>query len=288
MRRSLVLGFFDGVHTAHRAVIESAVSYAGVQGTVPVLVTLKNSPALYFTGKIEYIFKREYSLSVIKNLGINEIIELDFEKFVSLSAVEFLEYLVKNYSPKSISTGFNHTFGNNKSGNSKTLYDNQSRYGYDYICVPEQFVDGDQVSSTKIKQFLKSGNIKQANKMLQNEFFIEGKVEHGKQLGRTLGFPTANIKYPDSIVKIPYGVYKTNLEIDNKKYCGMMNWGVKPTIENVPEPIAEVHIINYKGDLYGRNIKINITDKIRDEKKFSTLDELRIQIEKDVNLCLKS
>ncbi len=277
MSISLVLGFFDGVHKAHRAVIDSALK----NSDNAVLVTLDESPAVYFGGEREYILSRKDSLLKAKSLGIKDILELDFKKCVSMNAHDYLEFLISKYHPVSISTGFNHTFGSNKSGNSEFLKQNSEKYGYNYICVSPILNEGEIISSTLIKNYLKNGNIKKANLLLESNFILEGTVIHGAKIGRTIGFPTANIEYPKEIVKIPFGVYEVN--IGNNK--GIMNWGMKPTVHNTVSPIVEVHILNYSGDLYGKNVKIEVLNKIRGEQKFNNLDELKEQIKKDIKAC---
>ena len=279
MKKSLVLGFFDGVHIAHQAVINTALEFSDDT----VLITFKESPAKYFNRAYEYILPREESVNKIKSLGVNEVIELDFSKIASLTAEEYLNFLTEKFSPASISTGFNHTFGKNKSGNSEFLEQNQKKYGYKYFCTPALEFNGEVVSSTFIKKLLREGKIEEADFLLNSSFLLEGTVIKGAQLGRTIGFPTANIKYPENIVKIPYGVYSA--KIDNRH--ALLNWGMKPTVHNTVEPVVEAHILDFSGDLYGKKIKIEVLKKIRDEIKFPSLEELKLQIEKDIISCSK-
>lgn len=281
MSKSLVLGFFDGVHKAHKSVINSAFE---VSKDV-VLVTLKETPALYFGQNYEYILSRENSIKKIKELGVKEVIELDFPKIASVKAEKYIENLINTYNPCSISTGFNHTFGYQKLGTPKMLETLSNVYNYKYICLPP-IKDGNEIiSSTLIKNYLKNGNIEKANLLLESNFILEGTVIHGAKLGRTIGFPTANINYPEHIVKIPYGVYSVKLSLaasPKEVLSGIMNWGMKPTVHNTIEPVAEVHILNYSGDLYDKNIRIEILKQIRGEKRFENLEELKLQIKKDI------
>ena len=270
----LILGFFDGVHVAHQAVIRSAKVFADKT----VLISLKN-----FHKNSDYILTREESFKKIKSLGVNSIEELDFREISTMPAEEFLEFLVKKYSPISISSGFNYTFGYKRSGDTNLLALNQEKYGYKYICTPPLEYNGKIVSSTLIKSLLQEGHIKEANALLKSNFILEGEVIKGAQLGRTIGFPTANINYPQGIIKIPFGVYKA-------KFNGLpsvLNWGIKPTVHNTKEPIAELHILDFAENLYGKNIRIEVLDKIRDEQRFNSLEELKAQIKKDVEACLK-
>ena len=274
MGNGLVLGFFDGMHAGHRAVIESAVQ----NSSNPMLVTLKN-----FNKSKEFILSREKSFEKAKNLGIKKIVELDFLKVAGMPAVDFLAFLKKEFSPILISTGFNYTFGKNKSGDRSFLEDNQAKFGYKYFCAPPLKIKNEVVSSTLIKTLLEEGNIEKANEFLESNFILEGKVVHGAQLGRTIGFPTANIDYPQNIIKLPYGVYSVKWH----DKAGVMNWGLKPTVNNVLTPVVETHILDFSGDLYGENLEIEVLRRIRDEKKFNSLDELKAQIKKDIEKCLK-
>ncbi len=279
----LILGFFDGIHLGHRNVLESAISYAKRNILETVLLTFTNSPAEYFKNNTEYIYPRNYNFQIIKKLGINYIIENDFSKLVNISAEDYLNQITEKYRPKAIFTGFNYTFGKNRQGTPQFLDLKKNEYGYEYFCINPVKSKEDIVSSTLIKSLLQNGETEMANIMLCEPFTIESSVIKGNQIGRTIGFPTANMIYPDKIVKIPYGVYKVKV----LNSTGVLNWGIKPTL-NGNSPILEVHIPNFNGDLYGKRLKIQILNKIRDEKKFDSLEELKIQITKDTEECLKS
>lgn len=274
MGNGLILGFFDGVHLAHQEVIFSAVKFS----SCPILVTLKN-----FNKTKELILERSDSFTKIKSLGVKKIVELDFSLISSMQADDFLEFLKKEYNPISISTGFNYTFGKDRCGNSKTLEANQNKYGYKYFCIPPLKYNEDVISSTFIKQKLIAGDIHLADELLGSNFTIQGVVKKGAQIGRMIGFPTANIDYPECIVKIPYGVYY--VKIGEKR--GIMNWGMKPTVHNTLSPVSETHIFDFDGDLYGQELRIEILNRIRGEIKFQNLEELKKQIKKDIEACLK-
>lgn len=279
MRNGLILGFFDGVHIAHQAVIKSAVDFV----QTPILVTFKDSPAKYFQQKCEYIYSRNKSVEKIKSFGVKEVVELDFAEIADMDAGDYLKFLIEKFNPVSISTGFNHTFGKNKYGSPKLLASESEKYGYRYFCVEPQIFNGEIVSSTLIKNFLKNGKIETANKLLGSNFSLKGEVIHGAEIGRTIGFPTANINYPENIVRIPFGVYAAKF---SGRYA-VLNWGMKPTVHNTNKPVLEVHVLNFEGNLYGETLEIEILKKLRDERKFSSLDELKAQINKDAEECLK-
>ena len=281
---ALILGFFDGVHLGHREVINQAVSYAKENASKTVLITFKSSPAEYFQKQCEYIFEREHSYEIMDTLGVDYLYECEFSDLVSIPAKQYLEEnLIKKFSPISISTGFNHTFGTNRQGTPQLLKQYSTIYNYEYFCVPAFIVDGETVSSTLIKSYLKVGNIERANKLLNSSFSLKLTVIKGEQLGRKLGFPTANMLYPNKIVKIPHGVYI----VKTMGKSAILNWGTKPTVNGLQEGL-EVHIPNFEGDLYGQDLEIEFVKKLRDEKKFDNIETLREQITKDVEECLKS
>lgn len=278
----IILGFFDGIHLGHRAVIEQAVDYAKRNNAKTLLLTFSASPAEFFNNSYDYIYSRDLNYRLIEELGVDYIISKDFSKLVNIKADEYLKQITDNYVPIAIFSGFNYTFGANKIGNADYLKMNEALYNYKYFDLNPISLGGEIVSSTLIKETLKAGNIQKANLMLGKEFFIESSVVEGQRIGRKLGYPTANMEYPKDIVKIPYGVYKVRA----LGLPAVLNWGVKPTLGNNKE-LLEVHIPNFNENLYGKDLKIEIIDKIRDEKKFDNFEALKSQIEKDVEECLK-
>ena len=275
---TLVLGFFDGIHKGHREVISSGVK----EGNKTVVLTFKNSPSEYFGKPTEYIYPREHSYKLMESLGVDYIEEEDFSNIVNIKAEDYLKLIVNKYLPKCIVTGFNHTFGLNKEGNNSLIKNNENKYGYKYISCPPCKNSDKTISSSYIKELIKKGNVVKANELLVEPFEVTSTVIKGKQLGRKLGYPTANMEYPDKIVELPFGVYKA--EALGKP--AVLNWGVKPTVDGEKAGL-EVHILGFEGDLYGKDLSIKILDKIRDEMRFNSLDELKAQIKKDAEVCLK-
>lgn len=282
---SLALGFFDGVHLGHQKVIKSAVDFAKRNGIKSAVVTFKEHPCCFFRGICpKYILTREERLKHIEALGVDYVYLLDFNsKLCMLSAEDYLrEVLVGNFSPKSISTGFNHYFGAKKSGNVTLLAEKQVEYGYQYFEIPPQKVFGKTISSTAIRELLSKGQIKNANEMLGYNFSITGEVVKGQQLGRTIGFRTANLIYPNELIDLPFGVYSTVVTIDGKKYQGVTNFGIRPTVSDSHKCTLETHILDFEKDIYGKYITVEFIKMIRAEKKFKSLDELKNQIIADV------
>ena len=283
---AIALGFFDGVHIGHKAVIESAVNYARENNLKSAVITFREHPCCYLWNvSPKYILLRKVREEKIKELGVDYLYELDFSKLCKMSADEYLQnVLVEYFRPKSISSGQNHNFGCDKSGNSEFLKENSHKYGYKYFETADVKYDGDTVSSTRIRKCLTEGNIKSANAMLGYRFSISGEVIRGRQIGRTIGYKTANIKYPNELITLPYGVYSTEAKVGNEIYKAIANFGVRPTVNGTDE-ILEVHILGFDEDIYGENIEVFFYKMIRKEQKFSSLDELKKQIKKDIKFA---
>ncbi len=283
---SLALGFFDGVHLGHQAVINCAVDFARENNCKSAVVTFKEHPYCYFKGvSPKYILTLEDKYKYIAELGVDYLIELDFAQVCKMTPMQYLEeVLVKYFSPRAISTGFNHKFGVDKTGNVMFLSDCQERFDYIYFATPPQSIYGDMISSTAIRQFIKSGSVFMADTMLGRKFSVSGTVIKGKELGATIGYPTANIIYPLEIVEPPHGVYEVEVNIGDspKVYKGVANFGVAPTVSNSGICTLETYILNFKGNLYDSDIKVSFGRFIRPEIKFSNLDELKTQIDLDL------
>lgn len=284
---SLALGFFDGVHLGHQAVIKNAVDYAKQNGAKSAVVTFKDHPCCYFYDVCpKYILTREDREKKIEALGVDFLYELDFPSISGLTAKEYLQdILVKHFMPVSISTGFNHYFGYKKSGNVDFLEKNANKFGYKYFKLPPQKVDGEVISSTLIRKCLSVGEIQRANKMLGAKFSVGGQVIKGNQIGRTIGFRTANLVYPSELIELPHGVYSVDIDInaDNSpvSYRGIANFGTRPTVDG-KTTLVEVHILDFDEDIYGKIINVKFNKMIRKEQKFSSLDALKKQIESDI------
>lgn len=276
---AIALGYFDGVHIGHRAVIKSAVDFAKKNNTKSAVITFSDHPYCYFKGVCpKYILTREEREKRIASLGIDYLYELNFEDFALLTAKEYLNNILINYfHPISISTGWNHNFGKNKSGNVNFLEEQAKNYNYKYFKIPPQKINNEIISSTKIRKLLSEGNIEKANLMLGQNFSIEGKIVKGNQIGRTIGFRTANLVYPPELIELPYGVYA----VDTTYGKGIANFGIRPTI-NGSHASLEAHILNFEKDIYGEIINVNFNKMIRTEKKFPSLDALKKQINLDI------
>ena len=286
---ALALGFFDGVHIAHQKVISKAVDFAKENNLKSAVITFKKSPAVYFKNtEIKSITSLSDRLKLIENMGIDYAFVIDFEKIAKFDAYDYVKNVIVKYlTPKAIVTGFNHTFGLNKSGNNELLKTLENEFGFKYFEIGQETLNGNIVSSTLIKKYLSEGDVLSANKMLGRNFSVENKVEKGEQLGRTLGFKTANLIYPKNITDVKNGVYGASVLYNGEKFKGILNLGVKPTVSNLNKRILEVNIFDFDKDIYGEDIVVEFEEKIRDEKKFSSIEELKLQIKKDIEYWRK-
>ena len=276
---SLALGFFDGVHLGHKAVIKSAVDFAKQNGNKSAVVTFSDHPCCYFWGVCpKYILSRKQREEKIEALGVDYLYELDFESIAGLTAQDYLkDILINHFTPVSISTGWNHNFGCKKSGDVKFLRKNSKKYDYEYFELPPQKIDNEIISSTTIRKLLSDGEIERANLMLGSKFSISGEVVKGNQIGRTIGFKTANLVYPPELIELPYGVYSVNTNYGK----AIANFGIRPTVKG-SQALLEVHILDFEKDIYGENLTVYFNKMIRAEKKFSSLDALKSQIKLDI------
>lgn len=280
---SLALGYFDGVHQGHQAVIKKAVDFAHENNTKSAVITFKDHPCCYFWGVCpKYILTRKSREEKIAALGVDYLYELDFESISGLTAEEYLrDILIKYFTPSAISTGYNHNFGYKKSGNVKYLAAETQKFDYRYFELQPQKINNAVISSTAIREALSKGQIEKANVMLGYKFAISGEVVKGKQIGRTIGFKTANLVYPPELIVLPFGVYAVDVRHGEDVYKGIANFGVRPTV-NGEGALLEVHLLDFDKDIYGEEINVAFNKMIRKEKKFASLDELKGQITKDI------
>lgn len=283
---SLAFGFFDGIHLGHQAVIESAVSCAKKNGKKSAIITFKNHPCCYFNRiKPKYITKISDKFMFFEKFGVDYVYCLDFsEHFALMSAQNYLnEIIIKYFEPFAISTGFNHYFGAEKTGDVKFLAKYQEQFGYKYFEVSPVLFNNEVISSTRIRENIALGNIEFVNSMLGFEYSLEETVVKGSKIGQIIGFKTANLIYPKNILEPAYGVYSVKVGYNGKIYKGIANFGRRPTLDKTIHPVLEVHILNFEKEIYGEKIRVYFLKKMRDEKKFSSPEALKNQIQTDIN-----
>lgn len=284
----VTIGIFDGVHLGHIKILERLKKIASSTGGETVVVTLWPHPRLVLGNSrdaIHLLSSLDEKIGLIEKSGIDNMIILPFTRdFANISYDEFIRnYLVDGIKAKSIIVGYNHHFGKDRKGGFEQLKDNADKFGFSVERQAPVIIENKTVSSSVIRQLIMDGNVVLANKLLGYHYAIEGKVMKGKRIGKQLGFPTANIDVSDENKLIPFtGVYAVRVEIENRWHNGMLNIGVRPTIEEqVHSFTIEVHILDFNKDIYGKDIRLQFVERIRDEKKFKNADELIEQLKLD-------
>lgn len=286
----VTIGTFDGVHIGHKKIIEKLVSQAKKRNCESIILTFFPHPRMVLQqhDDIKLLNTINEKSELLEKTGVDNLIIHPFDKeFSELSAEEFVKtILIDKLKIQKIIIGYDHRFGNNRSANIDDLIVFGEKYNFEVEQITVEEINQIAISSTKIRNFLLSGQIVEANSYLGYNYFISGIVIKGKQLGRTIGFPTANIHIEEDYKLLPKkGVYIVKSVINNKTIFGMMNIGNRPTVDGKTTTI-EVHFLNFDSTIYNENIVVEILDFIRDENKFDSLDSLKNQIEKDKQTTL--
>lgn len=285
----VTIGTFDGVHLGHQAIFKAMQRMAkAIQGET-VVVTFHPHPRQVLSIEVErlrFICSQEEKMKKFETFGIDNVIVIPFTKaFAATSSEDFIkDYIIDRLHPAVIVVGYDHHFGKNRMGGFEMLSRLGQKYGFRTEQVEAQYVDGVAVSSTKIRNLLWTGDVKVANTLLGYPYAVTGIVVVGNKIGRTIGFPTANLDLPDEYMMVNNpGVYACQTLIDGKTYNAMANIGSRPTIGDraADDFIIEVNIFDFSGDLYGKTLKVWFIDRIRDEVKFNGLDALKAQLQRD-------
>jgi riboflavin kinase/FMN adenylyltransferase len=281
----MALGYFDGVHLGHQKVIRSAVEEAQKKGRKAAVMTFHPHPSVVLkqmNKRSDYLTPMEEKADLIRQLGVDELYIVKFDApFSSLSPQEFVdEYLIK-LNVKHVMAGFDFTYGSMAKGNMTTL-EKESRNMFDVTVISKVDIGNEKVSTTQIRELILNGRVDEAIPLLGRPYKMTGMVVHGDKRGRTIGFPTANIKTHAPFVYPKTGVYAVKLVSDHGEYNGVCNLGYRPTFyEEEKTALIEVNLFDFEGDLYGETVSVYWYTKIRDEQKFSGIDELKAQISKD-------
>lgn len=280
----IALGTFDGLHLGHTDVINTARDYAERNRLKLAVFTFSNHPLALIRPDLVpvRIISAEEKIKLLESFGVDYLINIPFtEDFAALSPDEFLEKLAC-FNYRCLVVGENFTYGFLGSGKTETLERSGRKNGFDVIVRPLVKMNGNVVSSTGIRNLIQAGHIEYANRMLGRAYSITGKIVHGEQRGRKLGFPTANIELLHGEMAVPApGVYAVTASIESSIYEGMGNIGNNPTFNDVEHARLEVNLFNCSGDLYGKTMSVQFHKYIRAEKKFSGVEELCRQIEED-------
>ncbi len=285
----LTLGVFDGLHLGHQMIMQKVVERAKATNSVPTVITFDPHPraVLYPENAPPLLQTLDQRLANFEVLGIEQAIVIRFDKeFAEIDAETFLRDIVYDrLQAREVYLGRGFFFGKNRGGNIDLLRRMSAELGFFADEVAEVCLRGQRISSSKIRELLKEGKVNLVRRMLGRPYGVEGQIIRGLQRGRTIGFPTANL-YPSNRVIPKYGVYATANLIDGVWRRSITNVGVRPTFEGDKEPSIESYIFDFDGDLYGDVLRVRFLYRIRDERKFSGIDELKTQIQKDTRRAL--
>jgi riboflavin kinase/FMN adenylyltransferase len=273
---ALAIGNFDGMHLGHQALLSRLIEVAKAKKLTPAVMTFEPHPREFFTplNAPERLCNLREKLEQFEVLGVEKVFVCAFNtSFAAISAQDFLSILRKKLNVSSILVGEDFKFGAKRAG---TIADFKTN-GFDLISLPQVNLDGERVSSTRVRSALANGDLNLAKQLLGRNYSISGKVVHGAARGRELGFPTANIHMRHERPALT-GVYAVKLDGLNS----VANLGVRPTIAGVPKLLLEVHVLDFNGNLYGKHVHVEFMHKIREEMKFENLDALKAQIAKDI------
>lgn len=287
----ITIGTFDGVHRGHQKVLGNLVNEARNFNLESLLLTFDVHPRIILEKEsaVRLLTTNFEKIKLLEEEGIDNLVIQRFDKkFAELSGRDFVQQvLVEKLNAKKVIIGYDHRFGKNRQCGIGDLKLFGEEFGFDVEQIAAKEIDEIKISSTQIRNAILNGKISVANDYLGYKYFFLGTVIKGKQLGRTIGFPTANIQI-DSVQKIvpKYGVYVVTGECEGEVYKGMMNIGVRPTVDGQNLSV-EVHFFDFDQDVYGKEFKISILEFVREEKKFDSLEELKNQIAKDKEFSLK-
>ncbi len=277
MKTAIVLGTFDGLHEGHRAVIEEAEGFFGIA------VTFDIPPKSFLSGEPQLLILPNEREKRIKQLGIKQVEMQKFDEIKDVSAEDYLLLLKQKYNPQRIVCGFNYKFGRDATGDSTLISQFCKQNNIEFVCVPPIKVDNKIISSTYIRNLIREGNVFEASQLIYGGFSFDAPIVHGDARGRQLGFPTANQQYPSNLTAIKFGVYLSKVTIDGKQYKAITNIGVRPTYKTDTVG-CETFIKDFSDDIYGKEMNTELLQFIREEKKFTSVQQLKQTILKDIQL----
>jgi riboflavin kinase/FMN adenylyltransferase len=278
----ITIGTFDGVHLGHRVILNKVIDAAKENGSDSVLVTFNPHPRIILRQQVALLNTRNEKREILRQLGLSHLVEIPFTtEFADLDADSFIKLLVDLIKPSMVVIGYDHGFGRNRSGNIEQLEQAGKKLGFSVLNVDAIQADEYKVSSSIIRSLLMEGHVKKAGELLGQPYQISGQVVRGNQIGKRIGFPTANLQLEDPYKLIPgIGVYASYVTFNNQVYEGMTNIGLRPTI-NAHQLTIETNIFEFDRDIYYERLTINMIDRIRNERKFGSLDILKNQLAHD-------
>ena len=282
----LAIGVFDGVHRGHQAVISTSANHAQVAGGTPVVATFDPHPEKVLRPQAapHLLSATQHKIALIRALGVEHLLVITFDKqFAATEPEDFVGELVAHSKPlREICVGHEWSFGKNRRGNLDLLKKLGSQFNFDVVGIPPVKINGVVVSSTAIRQAIEKGDLAKAAEMLGREYTILGTVTHGDNLGKKIGFPTANLSAHSEQFP-PNGVYAAEARIDGELHRGVINLGIRPTVSGgKSERVLEIHLFDFNRDIYGRDVEVRFLKFLRPEKKFENLGALVQRIHQDV------
>ncbi len=282
-KKAVALGNFDGLHRAHTKIIETCCQYAKENGLESsVLLFCEHTVNVITKQKIKLLTDEREKVEILDALGVDCVYIREFDSnFMHLSPEEFVCALIDKLNPAAVCVGYDYHFGYKAEGDVKALKKFGEKYGFDVIVTDEMRTSGMTIKSTKIRELVKEGDMEQTELFLGRPFSVTGEVETGLQNGRKLGTPTANVRYSDNKILPKEGVYMGYTTVDGIAYKSVINVGNNPTF-NARAITIESHILDFDSDIYGKTVKVEFIKRIRGDRKFDSLDELKAQIKSDI------
>ena len=282
----LAIGVFDGVHLGHQAVISTSAEHARVSNGTPVVVTFDPHPEkILRPEKAPHLLTATpHKIALIRTLGVRHLLIITFDRqFAATEPEDFVQWLVQHSKPlREICVGHEWSFGKNRRGNLELLTKLGAKFDFNVVGFPPVTVNGEIVSSTTIRRAVETGDFKKAAAMLGREYTILGTVVHGDDLGKKIGFPTANLSAHSEQFP-PNGVYFAEVILEGERLPGVVNLGLRPTMSSgKSDRVLEIHLLDFERDIYGKDLQLRFVRYLRPEKKFENVDALVQQIERDV------
>lgn len=286
-RTVVTIGAYDGVHLGHQQILEQVIELAQSCDGESVVLTFEPHPRTILHPNdpdFKLITTKEEKIALLEACGVDHVVLVPFSQaFAKQSAQEYVEaFLIERFHPRYIVIGYDHRFGNNREGNIDFLKQYEKTAGFDVVEIPAQEIDDIAVSSSKIRKALDAGDVKRANRLLGHAYTLSGLVVEGNRIGRSIGFPTANLQISERYKLIlPDGIYAARTTTGGKRYDAMLYIGSRPSIDGDEEKRIEVNLLDFEGDLYGQILRVDVLDFIRGDKKLDSLEALQHQIEND-------
>jgi riboflavin kinase / FMN adenylyltransferase len=287
----LAIGVFDGVHRGHRAVISTSAAHARSANGISVVVTFDPHPmkVLQPQNAPHLLTATQHKIALIRDLGVRHLLVINFdEQFAATEPEDFIRELVTHSKPlREICVGHEWSFGKGRRGDLNLLKKLGAQFGFAVIGIPPVKISGEVVSSTAIRQAVESGDLARAARMLGRQYAILGTVVSGDHVGKKIGFPTANLSAHSEQFP-PNGVYFAQATLDGVVYPGVINLGYRPTVtRGKPERVLEIHLLDFDGDIYGKDVEVRFVRYLRPEQKFENVQALAQQIQLDVQQARK-